>query len=113
MEPEPFEGLIGGANPPSGTLCSDHHPVPTLNGTLMRCPNCADPGYEIDVGEGCSWPDPPGLPEFTGAVLMCPVCVSTVDAVKWGWQQHTCATCSTEFTVDLRPDVVAEHAMVG
>lgn len=63
--------------------------------------------------EGCSWPEPPSLPKFTGAVLMCPVCVSTVDAVSWGWQQHTCGTCGTEFAVDLRPDVVAEHAMMG
>jgi transposase-like protein len=51
--------------------------------------------------------------EFTGAVLMCPVCVSTVDATKWGWQEYECPSCGTEFTVNLKPDVVAEHAMVG
>lgn len=52
-------------------------------------------------------------PEFTGAILMCPVCVSTVDAERWGLQEHDCATCGTHFTVDLQPEIVAKHALAG
>lgn len=52
-------------------------------------------------------------PPFTGAVILCPVCCSAVDAEKWGPQTHECITCTTVFTLDLKADVVAAHATVG
>jgi hypothetical protein len=87
---------VGGEPPPSDVLGTRH---------------CCLSGGPCGGGpDSCNreWTLP-----FTGAVLLCPVCVSTVDARRWGWEQYACETCGTEFVVDLRPDVVAEHAMVG
>lgn len=50
-------------------------------------------------------------PEFTGAILFCPVCCSTVDADRWGLQEHECVSCGTKFSVDLQAQIVAEHSM--
>lgn len=51
--------------------------------------------------------------EFTGAIIFCPVCCSNVDADGWGSFNYECQNCGTEFSVDLKPSVVAEHAMHG
>lgn len=50
---------------------------------------------------------------FTGAVLYCPVCCTNDDATKWGTNEMTCNNCGTEYTVELVPETVAQHAMVG
>lgn len=51
--------------------------------------------------------------KFTGAILMCPVCSTPIDATEWGHQEHDCPNCTTKFTVDLDRAKVAEHAMYG
>jgi Zn ribbon nucleic-acid-binding protein len=51
--------------------------------------------------------------EFTGAILMCPVCSSTDDADGWGLNEVDCSNCDTHYTVVLEPQKVAEHAMHG
>lgn len=50
---------------------------------------------------------------FTGAMLYCPVCCTADDGHKWGANKLTCNNCSTEYVVNINPDIVAEHAMVG
>lgn len=51
--------------------------------------------------------------DFTGAILYCPVCVTPIDATKWGEQTHECLTCGTTFTLTLDKERVATHAMYG
>lgn len=52
------------------------------------------------------------MPEFS-AIIFCPLCCSTIDVVESGQQSHECVSCGTEFTVNLDPDKVAEHSLVG
>lgn len=56
---------------------------------------------------------PESEPEFTGAILFCPVCTSVQDAEKWGPQEHTCSNCETVYSVDVDPVKIAAHAIVG
>lgn len=51
--------------------------------------------------------------EFTGAIIFCPVCCSTVDAEGWGAQVHTCVSCESTFAVGLVPAKVQEHSLHG
>ena len=51
--------------------------------------------------------------EFTGAIVMCPVCSTGVDAQDWGLQEFSCSTCGTEFTVNLEPEKVSQNALYG
>lgn len=50
---------------------------------------------------------------FTGAVLYCPVCCTNDDAYQWGENKMTCNNCQTEYTVEIVPAIIAEHAMIG
>lgn len=51
--------------------------------------------------------------EFEGAIVYCPVCATNDDAYRWGVNEMTCTNCETEWTVDLVPERVHAHSMVG
>jgi uncharacterized protein (DUF2225 family) len=53
------------------------------------------------------------IDEFTGAIVLCPVCCTSQDADGWGHQAFECMVCETEFTVELVAEKVAVHAMYG
>lgn len=50
---------------------------------------------------------------FTGAIVMCPVCVTPQDAEAYGHLELECDTCGTMFTVELVKEKVAAHALYG
>ena len=45
--------------------------------------------------------------------LFCPVCCSTMDVDKPGHHSLVCVSCGTSFEVDVDPEIVAEHSLVG
>lgn len=49
-------------------------------------------------------------PEFTGAIVFCPICCSNQDADGWGHQEFECDQCGTTFTVAIDPDTVATYS---
>lgn len=53
------------------------------------------------------------FPAFTGAILFCPTCCDHHDATQWGVAQYHCGGCSTDFTVNLIPERVAEYSRYG
>lgn len=50
------------------------------------------------------------LPPFEGAVLVCIVCSTTMDAKCWGHNELECNNCGSKQTVELRPEALS-HAL--
>jgi hypothetical protein len=74
----------------------------------------SEDAYIEGLRDGATLPDQqfPEAP-FTGAIILCPVCSTPIDAEKWGTQVHTCLSCETTFAVILDPGKVAAHAIIG
>jgi hypothetical protein len=51
------------------------------------------------------------MTEFTGAILFCPVCCSTVDAEKEDQSEFDCGSCEQHWTQDLNLARINEYSI--
>jgi hypothetical protein len=77
---------------------------------VYQCDNC-DTNFALAEAFKPEVELPEPEDEFTGAMVLCPTDQHQIDATKWGTQTHVCPEDGVVFTVDVRPEAVAQYAM--
>jgi uncharacterized CHY-type Zn-finger protein len=92
-------------------VCSSQVGDTTSDGTSPTdCPQCATRqalARDLEVDDATFDSEE----AFNGAIIMCPIDQTSIDAERWGVQTHTCPDCAQVFTVELLPDAVRQFSM--